>query len=298
MAARRAQRPPVHDTTAEERVERAATQFASGRPMVIAADSGGFRGELVLAAEAVTPASRALLVRHTAGLVFVALPAERCAHLCLSPQTSGTDGRVGGQDQRDAVDAATGIGTGIAATDPARTMWLLANPVTVAGDFVRPGHVIPLATRLRGVLDRSVVAEAPVCRPRQAGGPETGSGDEHAGVALRFRRPHRPVADRGIRRRAIVRRGHGAGVVDHARAKQDAAGPYAAVESTRHGRFTAIGFHDVVDETEHLAVVRGEARDGESAVLSVRPPPSHRASPATADSGGLLLQRRQTLGTP
>jgi 3,4-dihydroxy 2-butanone 4-phosphate synthase/GTP cyclohydrolase II len=124
---------------------------------------------LVAAAEGVTTQLVAFLVRHTSGFLCVALPETECDRLdlpllCASRATDGL---------RDAfcvtVDAARGIGTGISASDRARTIRALARATASPTDFSRPGHVVPTRAHEGGVLARRGRAEAASDLARLAG---------------------------------------------------------------------------------------------------------------------------------
>jgi len=103
---------------------------------VILAD--GHEGHLVFAAASASPALLAFTVRYTCGFVRVAMTAEDCLRLDLPPTHYRGD-----PAQRVTVDL-RGPGTGISSADRARTIAALAAPGSVAEDFSRPGHVVPV----------------------------------------------------------------------------------------------------------------------------------------------------------
>ena len=109
--------------------------LAAGEPVVVTDDR---EGHLVFAAALATPALLAFTVRHTSGFVRVAMTAEDCRRLDLPPMYYRGDSA-----QRVTVDR-RGPGTGISSADRARTIAALAAPDSVAGDFTRPGHVVPV----------------------------------------------------------------------------------------------------------------------------------------------------------
>ena len=156
--------------TAFRRVEWATQALRAERPIVLVDNvHGDEEGMLVAAAEGVTTQLVAFLVRHTSGFLCVALPENDCDRLDLPPlRPSPAAGAL-----RDAfcvtVDAATGIGTGISASDRARTIRALANATANATDFCRPGHVIPTRAHEGGVLARRGRAEAASDLARLAG---------------------------------------------------------------------------------------------------------------------------------
>jgi 3,4-dihydroxy 2-butanone 4-phosphate synthase/GTP cyclohydrolase II len=149
-------------TAVRSRVGHALGAVGLGRPAVLIADG---EGVLVLAAEAATPSRVAFFVRHTSGFLTVALTGTDCDRLGLPPMPPTSWARAG-IDQCVAVDAAHGMSTGISATDRARTIALLADPATGPADLNRPGHVIPVRARERGI---ATPADAAVALTRLAG---------------------------------------------------------------------------------------------------------------------------------
>jgi 3,4-dihydroxy 2-butanone 4-phosphate synthase/GTP cyclohydrolase II len=110
----------------------------------------------------------AFMVRHTSGVVAVALEAEICTRLRL-PAMPFVDHEDLGTPPTVTVDAAVGITTGISAKDRAATARSLADPRTSSDDLTRPGHMQPL--RVRGYPDGTTAgrAEAAVVLARMAG---------------------------------------------------------------------------------------------------------------------------------
>lgn len=140
------------------RVRHALDAMGTGRPVVLV-DSRTGEGDLIFAAEFATSALLAFAVRHSSGYVCVALTARECHRLQLPPMQH-TDATA--PQQCVAVDAATGVHTGISAADRARTIVTLADPNSNAADFNRPGHVIPMQTHDDGVLGRQEPPEAAI----------------------------------------------------------------------------------------------------------------------------------------
>jgi 3,4-dihydroxy 2-butanone 4-phosphate synthase/GTP cyclohydrolase II len=128
-------------------------------------------GDLIMAAEWATPAAMAFMVRHTTGIVCVAMDEARIDALELPPMVQdGTDRH--GTAFTVSVDFRHGTTTGVSAADRTRTIRALADPASTADDFLRPGHLFPLRARRGGVLTRAGHTEAAVdlallagCRP-------------------------------------------------------------------------------------------------------------------------------------
>ncbi len=150
-------------------VEDAIRRIALGEPVVVIDDADRENeGDLILAAEKVTTHSMAFLLRHTSGVVCVALPGPRCDALGLPPMVA-TNEDARGTAFTVTVDARRGTTTGISAAERATTIRALANPASRAEDFVRPGHVFPLRAREGGVLKRRGHTEAASDLARLAG---------------------------------------------------------------------------------------------------------------------------------
>lgn len=110
-------------------------------PVVVADRARGY-GVIAFAAELATTELVAFTTRHTSGFLQVLLPPDTCDKLDLG--TVGTVGTGEGYRHAVTVDAAHGISTGISATDRARTLQLLLDPRSIAEDFTRPGHMVPI----------------------------------------------------------------------------------------------------------------------------------------------------------
>lgn len=125
-------------------------------------------GDLIIAADAITPEKLAFMVRHTSGLICVAMPGRVLDRLHLPPMVPHNEDPL-----RTAftvsVDLRAGVTTGISAADRAATILALAQTRSVADDFVRPGHVFPLRAREGGVTERPGHTEAAYDLVRLAG---------------------------------------------------------------------------------------------------------------------------------
>jgi 3,4-dihydroxy 2-butanone 4-phosphate synthase/GTP cyclohydrolase II len=173
---------------AEHHVREAVAAIAAGRPAVVVDDvDREDEGDLIFAAACATPELVAFTVRHTSGFVCVALPDDECDRLALPPMHHRNGDRFG-TAYRVTVDL-RGTGTGISASDRARTIAALASSDSVARDFVRPGHVVPLTAQQGGVLRRPGHTEAAVDLARLAGRPAAGALSEIVSQERRVRWP-------------------------------------------------------------------------------------------------------------
>jgi len=150
-------------------VEKALEAIRAGRFVIVVDDEGRENeGDLVMAAELVTPEAVNFMTKYARGLLCVPMTPERLAQIGSTPMTS--ENREVKQCAFEvSVDASSGITTGISAFDRAHTIKLLADPTTTEQDFIRPGHVFPLRARPGGVLRRAGHTEAAVDLARLAG---------------------------------------------------------------------------------------------------------------------------------
>ena len=135
-------------------------ELAAGR-MVILVDEEDREneGDLVLAADHVTPEAINFMARFGRGLICLTLTRERCERLQLPPMTS-RNGTKHGTAFTVSIEAASGVSTGISAADRARTVQAAVARDAVASDLVQPGHIFPLLAQDGGVLMRAGHTEA------------------------------------------------------------------------------------------------------------------------------------------
>jgi 3,4-dihydroxy 2-butanone 4-phosphate synthase/GTP cyclohydrolase II len=252
-----------------EAVERAIDAIKRGEFVVVVDDEDRENeGDLIIAAEKMTPDKMAFMIRYTSGVICLPLEGDRLDELELPLMVSGSENTEG---QRTAftvsVDARKGTTTGISAADRSATVLALIDRSTTKADLARPGHIFPLRYREGGVLKRAGHTEAAVDLARLAGGYPAGVlaeivnddgtmqrrpdleafATEHDLVLvtiadlIRFRRHHEK----------LVRR------VSEARIP------------TQYGDFTAHVFESLLDNTEHLAFVRGEVAGKDNVLVRV-----------------------------
>jgi 3,4-dihydroxy 2-butanone 4-phosphate synthase/GTP cyclohydrolase II len=238
--------------------EDAAAALARGEMVVVidAADREN-EGDLVMAAEFVTPEAVNFMATHGRGLVCIAMRHERLAELNIPPMVDrSTDPK--GTAFHVSVDRRDSTTTGISAGDRARTIRSLADPLSGAGDFTRPGHVFPLAYREGGVLRRAGHTEASVDLAVMAGLQPAAVICEIAGedgemarlpALLEYARSHdlliTAISDLMAHRRTTERL-----------VERIAEAPIPLEGATWRG----IGYQDI-DGNEHMALVLGEVRD-------------------------------------
>src|SRR5690349_4156611 len=143
-------------------VESVIADLRKGKMVIVVDDADRENeGDLIMAAEKVTPAAINFMTKFGRGLICVPTTAERLKQLGIEQMV--TQNRESFRtDFQVSVDAAKGITTGISAADRARTIQVMAEPTAVPEDLVQPGHVFPLRARPGGVLQRAGHTEAAV----------------------------------------------------------------------------------------------------------------------------------------
>src|SRR2546423_9358334 len=160
---------PAPQAPALNSIAEILAELRAGRMVVIMDDEDRENeGDLIMAAERVTPAAVAFMIRHTSGIICVPMEEQHLARLELPQMVPVND-----EQQRTAfavsVDARAGTTTGVSSADRAATIRALAAEASVAGDFARPGHIFPLRSRRGGVLVRAGHTEAAIDLCRLAG---------------------------------------------------------------------------------------------------------------------------------
>jgi len=147
----------------------ALEEIQAGRMIVVVDDEDRENeGDLMLAAEHVTPEAINFMAREGRGLICLALTEERADYLQLAAMTAQNSSRFG-TAFTETIEAREGVTTGISAYDRARTIQVAIDPRSSAQDLTRPGHVFPLRARKGGVLVRAGQTEASVDLARLAG---------------------------------------------------------------------------------------------------------------------------------
>lgn len=249
------------------RVEIALSAIAAGK-LVVLTDGADRKneGSLILAAEKATPAALAFLIRYTSGIVCVPLTTERLRELDL-PLMVAENTESQDTSFTVSVDLKLGTTTGISAADRAATIRGLANPGALAEDFLRPGHVFPLRTREGGVLKRAGRTEAAIDLVQLAG-------LQPAAVLCRI------VNDDGTMMHgsalSVFAEGHGlplltvADLIAYRCSRERIVERIAEARlPTAHGAFQLYVYHSKLDESEHVAIVKGEVAGQENVLVRV-----------------------------
>jgi 3,4-dihydroxy 2-butanone 4-phosphate synthase / GTP cyclohydrolase II len=240
------------------RIEDAIEAISRGEIVVVVdGEDRENEGDLIMAAEAVTPEKVAFFLNHTSGVICAPLTPERLDDLDLPLMVTSNS-----ESQRTAftvsVDAAEGTTTGISASDRAKTVMALVDPDTKPQDLNRPGHIFPLRYRPGGVLKRAGHTEAAVDLARLAG-------MAPAGMLCEVVSEDKAHMARMPELEAFAER-HGFLLISIAdlvryRARTERlvrriAGPVRI--PTDRGGFTGYAYESVLDGEEHLAIVAGD----------------------------------------
>ena len=244
-----------------DRVEDAIEDIRQGRMVIVADDEDRENeGDLVMAASEVTPDHINFMARFGRGLICVPMTEERADELDLPLMTeSNTDPQ--GTAFTISVDAHRrfGVTTGISAHDRAKTVQVMLDPRTRPGDLRRPGHIMPLRSKRGGVLRRVGQTEASVDLARLAGLPPMGVICEILNPdGTMARRPELEAfaKEHGLRFITVAQ------LVAYRLTKTRLVRRVAEADlPTKLGDFKVIGYESIVDQREHLALVKGDVTD-------------------------------------
>ncbi len=152
-----------------ERVEQALEEIRAGRMVILVDDEDRENeGDLVLAAEKVTPEAINFMAKHGRGLICLTLTPEKCDELGLSMMVTENTSSFG-TGFTISIDARKGVSTGISAADRATTILQAIQDDAKPTDFARPGHIFPLRAKKGGALVRSGQTEGSIDLARLAG---------------------------------------------------------------------------------------------------------------------------------
>jgi 3,4-dihydroxy 2-butanone 4-phosphate synthase / GTP cyclohydrolase II len=151
-------------------IEKSLRELRSGRMIVIADDEDRENeGDLMIAAEMVTPEAINFMATYARGLICLAMTGERLDQLELGPMVLHNTANLGTAFTLSIDARGRGVTTGISSYDRAQTILAAVDPRTRPEDLARPGHVFPLRSRPDGVLERRGQTEASVDLARLAG---------------------------------------------------------------------------------------------------------------------------------
>ncbi|OYT72020.1 MAG: 3,4-dihydroxy-2-butanone-4-phosphate synthase [Chloracidobacterium sp. CP2_5A] len=248
-------------------IEEAVADVQAGRMVIVVDDEDRENeGDLVCAAEKVTPDIINFMAKYGRGLICLSLTEERCDALDLPLQVANNTSGFG-TAFTVSIEAKRGVTTGISAADRATTILTAVNPATRPADLARPGHVFPLRARRGGVLVRPGQTEASVDLARLAG-------LTPAGVICEIMNDDGTMAR--LPELMVFARRHGlkivsvADLIRYRLANEIHVRCTAEAELTLpYGKFRALTFRSDITDEAHLALVMGEPATADSALVRV-----------------------------
>lgn len=150
-------------------IEEAIEDFKEGKFLIVVDDEDRENeGDFIIAAEKVTPEKINFMLTHGRGVLCAPITEERCKELELDKQVN-VNTSILGTPFTITIDKIEGCSTGVSAADRAATILALANPLSTAATFGRPGHINPLYAKSKGVLRRAGHTEAAIDLARLSG---------------------------------------------------------------------------------------------------------------------------------
>jgi 3,4-dihydroxy 2-butanone 4-phosphate synthase / GTP cyclohydrolase II len=237
-------------------IDDAIADIRAGRTVIVCdGEDRENEGDLVMAAQFATPESVNFMAKEARGLICLALSAERCDELGLSPMTRRNQA-LHETAFTVSIEARHGVTTGISAHDRAHTIQTAIDPASAAEDLVRPGHIFPLRARRGGVLERSGHTEAAVDLARLAAVSPAGViceilNDDGTMARVGDLIPY--AARHGLRMITVAE------LIAHRRQSESLVERVAGARlPTPFGVFQLHGYRSLVDGGQHLALVYGE----------------------------------------
>jgi len=245
-------------------IDEAVQAIKEGRMIILVDDEDRENeGDLVMAAEKVSPEAVNFMAKQGRGLICLTLTPERVDELQLPPMVSENTATFG-TAFTISIDAREGVSTGISAADRAKTILAAIHPKTKPSDLARPGHIFPLKAQKGGVLKRAGQTEGSVDLARLAGLYPAGVLCEimnedgtmsRVPQLMEFAERHRlkivtvkDLIQHRMQRESLVRR------------------ISEAILPSRYGEFKLIAYENEIDQGIHIALVKGRV-GGEDPIL-------------------------------
>ena len=248
-------------------IEDAVADFREGKFVIVVDDEDRENeGDLIIAAEKVTPENINFMLKHARGVLCAPITMKRCKELDLPHQVADNTS-VLGTPFTVTIDKLEGCTTGVSAADRAATIRALADPASTPATFGRPGHINPLYAQEKGVLRRAGHTEATVDMARLAGLYPAGALMEimtdDGGMA---RLPElREMADRyGFKLISI------ADLIAYRLKQESIVEKGVEVDMpTEYGHFRLIPFRQKSNGLEHVALIKGTFSADEPVLVRV-----------------------------
>jgi 3,4-dihydroxy 2-butanone 4-phosphate synthase / GTP cyclohydrolase II len=248
-------------------IEEAVADIRDGGMIIIVDDEDRENeGDLVCAAEKVTPEIINFMARHARGLICLPLTEERCDELHLTTQVADNTSYLG-TAFTVSIDARRGISTGISAADRATTILVAVDPKSRPRDLARPGHIFPLRAKNGGVLVRPGQTEASVDIARIAGLYPAGVICEimnEDGTMSRLPQLEEFAAQHNLKMISVAE------LVNYRIRKEMLVRRVVETDlPTVYGRFRAFAYENVINGDVHLAMVMGDVKTDDPVLVRV-----------------------------
>lgn len=248
-------------------IEQALSALKEGKFVVVADDENRENeGDLIIAAEKVTPQALAFMIRHTSGVICLPMTGQRLDQLDIPLMVQDNT-----ESMRTAftvsVDYKQDVTTGISAQDRAATILALIKPEAKKNDFNRPGHIFPLRYAEGGVLKRAGHTEATVDLVQMAGLYPAGALAELVNEDGTMQRFPQLVA---FAKRYDLPLITVADIIRYRRRHEKLVHQISSARiPTRHGDFQAYVYKSTIDGIEHIALVKGEVHNRSDILVRV-----------------------------
>lgn len=252
----------------KNKIEAALEDISQGKTVILVDDEDRENeGDLVIAAEKVTPEAINFMAKEGRGLICLSLTEERADHLELPPMVADNSCSFG-TAFTVSIEARTGVTTGISAVDRARTIQVAVADDSTAKDLARPGHVFPLRAKQGGVLVRTGQTEGSVDMARLAG-------LKPAGVICQIMNDDGTMSRMPQLREFALK--HGLKIVSVAdlvayRMQKESLVRRAAetvLPTPDCGEFKLVVYENDVDQAQHLALVKGKINPDQPVLVRV-----------------------------
>lgn len=261
-------------------IEEAIADFREGKFVIVVDDEDRENeGDLIVAAEKITPEQVNFMLKHARGVLCVPITISRCKELELPHQVDNNTS-VLGTPFTITVDKLEGCSTGVSIHDRAATIRALADPTSTPETFGRPGHINPLYAQDKGVLRRAGHTEACVDMARLAGLQPAAALMEimsDDGTMARLPELRRKADEWGVKLISIR------DLIAYRLKQESLVEEGVEVDMpTEYGHFRLIPFHQKSNGLEHIAIIKGEIKEGEPVLVRVH------SSCATGDIFGSM----------
>ena len=255
------------DRLLSEKIESAVSDFREGKFVIVVDDEDRENeGDLIIAAEKITPDKVNFMLKHARGLLCAPITISRCKELDLPRQVSENTSMLG-TPFTVTIDKLEGCATGVSAFDRAATIKALADPSSTPSTFGRPGHVNPLYAQDNGVLRRSGHTEATIDLCLMAGLYPAGALMEimnDDGTMARM--PQLQEFARQWDMKIITIKD----MIAYRLQKESLVEKGEEVDMpTEYGHFRLIPFRQKSNGLEHMALIKGEWKEGEPVLVRV-----------------------------